>query len=246
MSIPVLLHPFKHIRNIRLSVCFPLPEIEIHIKPLIILLKIRQRHIHNMLPDSSVSSMPVLEMISSLQSFFTVLLVFFCLTARRRIDLFQLSYCKRSLLRIFSLIIFRKIRQFRLADPKFRNDQPHLITPIAKMNISQHLMPHLSCNPLDTFTDDGRTEMPDMKRFRYIRTAVVYDDCPGFFRRLKPKILIRTHLVQIICHIFFPQLQINEPRFHYTDVLKAGAVSKLRRHILSDHERRLFISLRSR
>ena len=223
MGISFLLQSVDHIRNIGLGIRLALPKIKVHVQARIILLKVFHGNIHNMPPHRHISLVSILQEIRRLKRFSPVFLVILRLAACRRIDLLQLAYGKRRLRRILPAKSFIKIRQVRLTLLKFSDDQSHLVAPVAQMDISQYLMSHLPCKPFDPFADDRRAQMSHMERLRHVRSAVVNNDRPGLFCRLKTHILIRTHLIQILCHIFPVKLQINEPRIHHIHFFQTPA-----------------------
>ena len=78
--------------------------------------------------------------------------------------------------------VFIKIWKLRFSLLQFCNDQPHLISPVSQMNITDHFVSFKTSNPFYAFADNCRTQMSYMKRFRNIRSAVIYHDRFWFFR----------------------------------------------------------------
>ena len=172
--------------------------------------------------------------------------MFFRVCACSRINLFKLPDGKRGLLRILSLVRLIKIREIRLTLLKLRNDQSHLISPIAEMNIPDHLISFIAQDPFYTLPDDRRTQMTYMQRFCNIRTAVVdHDRLRGLFI-LNPQLFFQSHIIQVRCYALFGQLQINKSWFHYIYRLKIFTVLQIRDHFFRDHKRRFLIFLCSR
>ena len=172
--------------------------------------------------------------------------MFFRVCACSRINFFQLPDGKRSLLRILSLVRLIKIREIRLTLLKLRNDQSHLISPIAEMNIPDHLISFITQDPFYTLPDDRRTQMTYMQRFCNIRTAVVDHDRLRDLFILNPQLFFQSHIIQVRCYALFGQLQVDKSWFHYIYQLKIFTVLQIRDHIFRDHKRRFLIFLCSR
>ncbi len=92
------------------------------------------------------------------------------------------------------------------------------------MDIADDLMPRIAADALDALADDCGTQMPDMERFRHIRSAVIDDDLFNAACRLKPKFLRRPHPIQIIRHAGFGKLQIQETGRRNADFRKYGMI----------------------
>ena len=78
----------------------------------------------------------------------------FRICAGRGINLLQFPDCKGGFLRIFSFKILIKIRKFRFSLLKLRDNQTHLVTPVAQMNIPDHFIALKPDNPFDTLSDN--------------------------------------------------------------------------------------------
>ena len=186
-----------HAGNQVLNVGFSFPQIEFHIQLIIVSFDIRKRYIHDVLPERTISAYAILKFLRILQRALLVSFVHLALSAGRRVNLFQIRYGKRRLLRIFSLIAFIKIRKLRLSFLQLCNDLPHLQPPVAQMDIADHLMPRIAQNPFHALSDDCSAQMPDMKRLRHVGSAVVDDDGFLFFRLRHAEFFCRSHLIQI-------------------------------------------------
>ena len=173
-----------------------------------------------MIPDCPVSSVSVLQQIGSMQCFFSVIFVFFCICTRSRINLFKLSDRKRRSLRILPFKRFIKVRQFRLTLFKLCDDKPHLIAPVSQMDIPDHVISLVAKNPFNTLPDDRRTQMPNMQRLRHIRPAVVDHNGLRRFLILNSKLFLRSHIIQIGRYTFFRQLQVDKARLNHIYCLK--------------------------
>ena len=155
MGISLFLQPPDHIRDIRLGVRLPFPQVKIHIQIGIVLLQIRHGNMHDMLPDGPAAPVSVLQEVGGMKRPLPVLFILFGPCAGRRIDLLQFSDGKGRLRGIVPLIILLKIRKVRLALLKLGDNKPHLIAPVAQMDVSQHLVPHPAGDPFHTLPDDG-------------------------------------------------------------------------------------------
>ena len=89
-----------------------------------------------------------------MQCFLSVILMLLRICARCGIDFLQLTDRKRRFLRVLSLKLLVKIRQLRFSLLKLCDDQSHLISPVAQMDIADHLVSFKPGDPLHAFSDD--------------------------------------------------------------------------------------------
>ena len=246
MRISFPLHIFHHLRDIGLGVGFFFPQIERYIQLFIVFLQVVHRHRHNMIPQSAVSPVSLLQLMSCRHGFFFIGFVFLGTGAGRRIDLLQFTDGKGRFLGIFSLIIFLKINQIRLSFLQFCNNQPHLQSPVSQMHIADHLMSQETSHPFYTFTNDGGAQMPHVERLGHIRAAVIDDHRFGILRLIHGKLRILSHLFQVGGQKFPFHIEIDKTGFHHFHFGKHGTLAQIRHNILSDHERGFFICFRSR
>ena len=113
-----------HIRNIRLRVRFLFPQIKGNIQIIVISFKVCYRNLHDMIPESHIAGLSLLQKVRCLQSLVAVILILFGFSAGAGINLFQFSNGKRRFCRIFPLIAVVKIYQLRFAVFQFCDDQP--------------------------------------------------------------------------------------------------------------------------
>ena len=66
--------------------------------------------------------------------------VFFGFGGSKRINLLQICQSEWRFLRVVPGIIFVKIRQFRMTEGEFVNNQPHLQPPVAQVRIGNDLV----------------------------------------------------------------------------------------------------------
>ena len=186
-------HAVDQILNIRL----PFPQIKFHIQLIIISLDIRKGHIHDVLPERTVSAHAVLEFLCILQRALLIGFVHLALSAGRGVDLFQIRYGKRRFFRVFPFVAFIKIGKLRLPFLQLRNNLPHLQSPVTQVDISDHIVSRIAQNSFYALTDDCGTQMSHMQRLRHIGSAVVNDDGFLFLRLRHAEFFRRCHLVQI-------------------------------------------------
>ena len=73
-----------------------------------------------------------------------------------------------------------EIRKVRLTVLQLRDDQTHLQTPVAQMNVADGIVAEEGVQPLHGFTDDGGAQVADVQGLCHVGTAVVYHN--GFAR----------------------------------------------------------------
>ena len=178
-----------------MNIGFSLPEIEFHIQIFIISFQIRNGYLHDMVPQRTISSHAALQFKGCLHCLFLISRILFGFTACSRIDLLKLGNGKGRFSRIFSRIGLVKIDKGRLSLLKLLYDQSHLESPVPKMDIADHLMACVSCDPLDTLPDNGGAQMPYMKGFCHIWPAVIDNDLLGMFRCVQSEFIARCHLI---------------------------------------------------
>ena len=200
MRITFLLQPFHHIRNVLLRVRFPFPEVKFNIQVRIVFLQVCHRHIHNVIPDCTVTALSALQLEGRIQCFFSVIIMLFCISRRCRIDFLQVTDGKWCFFWIFSGEIIIKIRKIRLAFLQFCDNQSHLISPVSKVDITNHFIAHKTGDSLYAFSDDRRTEMSYMQRLCHIWSAIIQHDHLRMFCLLDSEIIRLFHLIQIICN----------------------------------------------
>ena len=124
-------------------------------------------------------------------------LIGFRFGAGRRINLLQLADGKRSLLRIWSLERRIKIGQIRLPVPQLLDDQPHLKSPVAQMNVADHMVSQEFSQTLYALANYRRAQVSHMKRLGHIGPAVVHNDGFFFLRLLHSKLRGGRHFSHI-------------------------------------------------
>ena len=75
MGISPVLHFLHHVRDVGLGVGFLFPQIKFHIQIAVVLLEIGDRNIEDMIPQSQVSPVPVLQLVGGLHGFRLVCLI---------------------------------------------------------------------------------------------------------------------------------------------------------------------------
>ena len=186
--------------------------------------------------------MSVLQKERRLQCFFTILFMFFCISAGRRVDFLKLSNRKRRLFRIFSGEVFIKIWKLRFSLLQFCNDQPHLISPVSQMNITDHFVSFITQDSLYTLSDDRRTQMSYMQRFCHIRSAVIHHDRLWSLHLFNSQLFTRYHLIEKSrCKGWF-YFQIDKPRIHCFCHFKTVFFLQSCHHVICDHDRCFFVS----
>ena len=68
------------------------------------------------------------------------------------------------------------------------------------MDIPDHFMTCIPCDPLNAFPDNGRAEMSYMKRLGYVRTAVIDNDLRRMLRHFQSKFRLCLHFIQIFLY----------------------------------------------
>ena len=198
-----------------------------------------------MIPQCPVTAHAILQLIGCFHGVCLISLVLLGFRTGCRIDLFQLGDGKRRFLRILSFIGIIEINQSRIALLQFRNDQPHLQTPVTQMDIPDHIMPRITADPLDALPDHSRAKMSHVKRLRHIGAAVVNHNLLRRLWHLQPKLLISPHAAQIIPHESLRNLHIQKARRCRCHFRKNRTLLQPAGYILRDHKRRFMIFLRS-
>ena len=198
-----------------------------------------------MIPQSAVSPVSLLQLMSCRHGFFFIGFVFLGTGAGRRIDLLQFTDGKGRFLGIFSLIIYLKINQIRLSFLQFCNNQPHLQSPVSQMHIADHLMSQETSHPFYTFTNDGGAQMPHVKRLCHIGAAVIQDNGFWFFHQIHRQMIILLHFMQISRQQSLLDLQIDESRLYCLSAGKYRTALQAPHHLFGNHQRRLFIFFRA-
>ena len=237
MRIAFLLQSFHHIRDVFLCVRFPFPEVKFNIQVRIVFLQVCHRHIHNVIPDCTVTALSALQLEGRIQCFFSVIIMLFCISGRCRIDFLQVTDGKWCFFWIFSGEIIIKIRKIRLAFLQFCDNQSHLISPVSKVDITNHFIAHKTGDSLYAFSDDCGAEMSDVKRFCHVRSAVINNN---FFRILyffHAELFVCFHLVQIICDCCRVGLQVDETWLNCFCSADISVLRNLCHNFFCDHDR---------
>jgi len=111
------------------------------------------------------------------------------------------------------------------------------------MNITNHLMTKIACCSLDTLTDHGRTEMPDMKRLCDISSAIIDHDRLRLVCFVAAKQLVLVHMVDKICEKCIADCHIDKARHLCHNFLEGTAVCQLFHNLIGDLDRCLVILL---
>ena len=222
-----LLH---HIRYIWLYIALLLPQIEFHIQPAIICLQVRNRYIQNMLPQRPVSPMPLLQLCSGFLCLFQIILVLLRVTAGIRIDFLQITNSKGSLLRIPAGVAVVKIGKFWVTPLHLSDNKPDLQAPVPKMNVSQYFIPHIAADPLHALTDNGRTQMPYMKRLCHIRSAIIDHNGLRTLRHFQTEIFVRIHRRGLSRQQLSADCNIDKAGIHRLNLLKNPLAHQTCRH----------------
>ena len=105
------------------------------------------------------------------------------------------------------------------------------------MNITDHIVSHITRNTLYAFSDHGRTQVSDMERFCHIRSAVIDHDLFDLFRFFQTKLVCFFHLLQIRSKKLRCDITVQKARHNSLNLGKYLAVSKGIRYRICDHDR---------
>ena len=153
-----------------------------------------------MVPDCPVSPMAILQQIGRMQCFFPVFLMLFRICAGGRINFLQLANREWGLGRIFPHEVLVKIWQIRLALFQFRDNQPHLVAPVAQMDVAYHLVAFVTHDALDALADNRRAQVPHVQRLGHVRPAIINHDGARARLPLHAQTLVFCHLLQEVGH----------------------------------------------
>ncbi len=101
-----------------------------------------------------------------------------------------------------------------------RDDQAHLKTPVAEMDIADDVVAEEPVNALDGLADDGASEVADMKRLCNVRPAVVHDDGPGILLGLDAEVRSEIHFRNVLREKAIRQLKVQKAGVHGLDAFK--------------------------
>lgn len=103
------------------------------------------------------------------------------------VDFLQLGDRKGRFFGILARIIGVKVAKLGALRLHLRNDQTHLQTPVAEMNVADDMVSEEAIDALDGLSDDGAAQVSDMQRLCHVRSAVVDDNRAGILLGLTPK-----------------------------------------------------------
>ncbi len=197
-----------------------------------------------MLPEGTVPPHTALELQRGLQCPGLIFRFFLGPGAGKGINLRKLFLRKRQLPGIFPLVIFIKIDQIRFPLLQFRDHKSYGCSPVPQMHIAYALISRITADSLDALSDDGRTQMSHMERFRHICPAVVNHNFLRFIGRFQPELRLFPHLFYLFQEKGSGDFQVQETGSHRGGLLKYPALRQARRHIPCDHHGRFPIFLR--
>ena len=208
-----LLQIGNHTGDVGVSIAFTQPLFVVDIQGVVNPLQVGQGDVHNVLPNGTVTATTLLQFKSSGVGLFCkdrVGLFGGC----GGIDLLQIRQGKGSICGIFPGVIFVKIGQFRLTLLQFCDDQTHLQTPVAQVNVTDGLEAKEFVQPLQGLTDNGRPEVTDVQRLCHIGSAVVHHNGLAGTDFLDTEALFCPHLFQIVLQEGVRQLQVDKTGHH--------------------------------
>ena len=197
-----------------MCVRFFFPQIKRNIQIIIVSLQVCNGYLHNVIPQCHVTWFALLQLMSSLQCFITICFVFFGFSTCTWINFFQFTDCKRSFFRIFTFISIIEINQLRFTVFQFCDDKSHLKPPVSQMYITDYFVSYKTADSFNTLSDNCRTKMSYVKRFRNVRSAIINYDCLWLFRCLYRIFRICSHFFHIICKKLFFHSEIDKSWFN--------------------------------
>ena len=82
------------------------------------------------------------------------------------------------------------------------------------MDIANNFFTVIPGDPLYSLSDNGASEVPYVKRFGNVGSAVIENDGGGLFRRLKAELFRAAHLTQVVADKVLPDLQVKKTRLY--------------------------------
>ena len=160
------------------------------------------------------------------------------------VDFFQLRDRKGRFFGILARIIGVKVAKLGALRLHLRNDQTHLQTPVAEMNVADDMVSEEAIDALDGFSDDGAAQVSDMQRLCHVRSAIVHDNRAGILLGLDAEVLVKVHFCDIRCQKLCRELEVQKAGVYRLDAFKHLAACQLLFDRICNLDGRLVVDLR--
>ena len=186
-----------HGGNVGVSIGLTQPALKGDAQIFVVLLQVRHGNVHDMLPQSPVAPAALLEFKGGGVGLLGKGFILFFPGGGGGVDLLQLGNGEGGLLRVFPGVIRVEVGKLRLPPLQFRDDQAHLQTPVAQVNVADGIIAEEFVQPFQALADDGGAQMTDVQGLGHIGSAVIHHNglpCPGFHHA---EIFVGPHLLQV-------------------------------------------------
>ena len=228
------LHVLDHGRNIGLGVAFSHPHVEADVEVGVVLLQIGHGDAHDVLPHGPVAPVALLELEGGVVGTAGKVLVHLALGAGAGVDLLQLRDGEGGLCGVFSGEGRIKIGQLRPALPDFLDNQAHLQTPVAQVNVADDPVAEIAADTFEALADDGGAQVSHMQRFGHVGPTVIHDDGAGIGVGLHAEALGPGHTGHIIPQEGGGDVEVQKAGIHGGDHGEHGVALQLGGHGLGD------------
>ena len=161
-----------------------------------------------------------------------------------RVDALELRDRERRFGGILAGKVRVKVGKTRLFILQLRHDEAHLQSPVAQVDIADHMVAEEAVDPLERFADDGAAQMADVQGLCHVRPAVVQHDRAGVRIVLHAVVRVRIHAAQIGGQILIRDLQIQKARHHGLGAGKHLVFAQRFEHGVRNLDGRLVVFLR--
>ena len=220
------LQVFHHGGDIGIGVAFAQPLFVVDIQGGVNPAQVGQGNAHDVIPDSPVAPAALLQLVGSHMG----LLCKHGIRLLGRsggVDLLQLGEGEGGLGGILAGIVGIEVGEFRLALLELSDDQTHLQTPVAQVNIADGLVAQVLVQPLQSLTNDGGTQVADVQGLCYVGSAVVDDGKLALTGLGNAKIGAGAHGFQVLLEECVGELQVNEAGHHGVNHSKISGIQLL-------------------
>ena len=211
---PLLSEVLHHRGDVRLRVTFAFPEVKGHVQVAVVLLQIGHGHVHDVAVEGIIAGIAVLQAVGRFMRPRRKGLIRLGASARRRVDLLEIADGKGCFGRIGAFVLRIKVRQVRLPVLQFLDDESHLQAPVAEMHVADRMEAEEAADALQRLADDRGAQMPHVKGLRHVGAAVVEDDGLPFADRFRTEADVSFPRVQVSCHGFRRERQVDEAGPH--------------------------------
>ena len=230
-----------HAGDVGIGIAFTQPLFVVDVQRIIDSLQVGQRNAHDVIPDGPVAPATLLQLVSCHMGLFGkhgILL----LAGGSGIDLFQIGQSERRFNGVFAGEIGVKIGEVGLALLQLCNDQTHLQTPVTQMDVTDGLIAHKGMKPLQSLTDDSRTQVTNVQRLGDVCSAVVHHNGLSLAHFGNTEVGGGAHLLQIALEEAVRQLQVDKAG-HNGLHQRVVTLIQLCYHCVCDHDRCTLILL---